>query len=133
MVRVFSYAYCYDDTGVYFVKMFRSADNYMKKDLTIGDKVLVTVRGVNLNSHFLKDNERKQRRYKKGSIHYALIIHVAEKYKRSSRTFIWFRRNAVVLVGKKKYFPIGKRIKREIPKEIVKAHPFFGLIATKIV
>jgi ribosomal protein L14 len=44
-------------------------------------------------------------------------VHTMEKYKRANRSYIWFPRNAVVLINRNR-IPIAKRVKLGVPKEI---------------
>ena len=55
MVKIGAYAYCIDNTGVYFVKIFQAIGSKYKREVTLGDVVHVTVRGINTGVHFLKD------------------------------------------------------------------------------
>jgi ribosomal protein L14 len=59
MVKIGAYAYCLDNTGVYFVKIFQAIGSKFKREVTLGGAVYVTVRRVNTEAHFLKD-ERYQ-------------------------------------------------------------------------
>jgi ribosomal protein L14 len=87
MLKVGSYAFCIDVSGVYFVKIFKVFGGSRKKQITIGKMVMVVVKSVNTNTHFLKDDKMKLK-FNKGSIHRAIVVHTIAKYKRSNRTYI---------------------------------------------
>jgi len=70
-------------------------------------------------------------KFRKGSVHRAIVVHTREKYKRKNRTYIWFPRNAVVLVNKNKV-PIAKRIKLGIPREVADEHATLGSMCPRI-
>ena len=130
MVKIGSYAYCIDNTGVILVKIFRGIGSSYKKEASIGEIVYVTVRAVNKSTHFLKDDRLKWK-FRKGSVHKAVIVHVREKFRRYNRTFMWFPRNAVVIINKNK-LPLTKRIKQGIPREVADEYPAMGSMCPKI-
>jgi large subunit ribosomal protein L14 len=121
-----SYAYCIDNSGVYFVKIFQALGASYKKQVILGDAVFIVVRGVNTGAHFLKD-DRVKYKFRKGSVHRAIIVHTIEKFRRYNRTYIWFPRNAVVLVNKN-LIPLAKRIRLGIPREVVDELPSIGAL-----
>ena len=130
MIRVGTYAYCIDMTGVYFVKIFKALGASHKDKITLGDVVYVVIRGVDTTSHYLKD-ERMKFKFRIGSIHRAIVVHIREKYIRKNRTFMWFPRNAVILVSKQR-IPFSKRIKWGVPREVADIYPVIGSISPKI-
>lgn len=131
MTKVGSYAYCLDNTGVYFVKIFHAIGSRFKKEVTLGDVVYITVRGVDTGAHFLKD-DRIKFKFRKGSVHKAIIVHVREKYRRRNRSFIWFPRNGVVLVTKA-LIPYSNRVRYAIPREVANRYPTIASMSPKIV
>jgi ribosomal protein L14 len=130
MLKVGSYAYCIDNTGVIFVKIFQALGNSYKKQVELGDVVWVVVKTVNNSAHFLKDDKTKWK-FRGGSVHRAVVVHVVEKYRRRNMTYIWFPRNAVVLVNKN-YIPYAKRVKMGVPKEVADRHPSIGSLCPRI-
>jgi ribosomal protein L14 len=130
MVKIGAYAYCIDNTGVYFVKIFQAIGSKFKREVTLGDVVYITVRGVNTGAHFLKD-ERVRFKFRKGSVHRAVIVHVSEKYRRRNRSYIWFPRNAVVLLTRT-LVPYSNRVKLGIPKEIADDFPSIASMCPKV-
>lgn len=62
MVKIGAYAYCLDNTGVYFVKIFQAIGSKFKREVTLGDVVYVTVRGVKTGAHSLKNKSTKRKR-----------------------------------------------------------------------
>jgi ribosomal protein L14 len=87
MVKIGSYAYCIDTTGVHLVKIFQALRASYKKTVTLGDVVFIVIRGVNTNAHFLRD-DRIKFKFRKGSVHRAIVVHTREKFKRKNRTYI---------------------------------------------
>jgi ribosomal protein L14 len=59
MLKVGSYAYCIDITGVHLVKIFKVLGAGYKKKINLGNMVMVIVRSVNSSSHFLKGERLK--------------------------------------------------------------------------
>jgi ribosomal protein L14 len=74
-------------SGVYFVKIFQALGASYKKQVILGDAVFIVVRGVNTGAHFLKD-DRVKYKFRKGSVHRAIIVHTIEKFRRYNRTYI---------------------------------------------
>ncbi len=109
MIKIGSYAYCIDMTGVHFVKIFQVFGASYKRSASIGDVVYVVIKVVDTRAHYLRD-DRIKFKFRKGSVHRAILVHVREKVRRYNRTLLWFLRNAVVLVNKQK-IPFSKRIK----------------------
>jgi ribosomal protein L14 len=87
MVRIGSYAYCIDTTGVHLVKIFQVFGASYKRHANLGDVVYVVVRGVDTTAHYLKD-DRTKFKFRKGSVHRAIVVHVREKVRRYNRTFM---------------------------------------------
>jgi ribosomal protein L14 len=87
MLKIGSYAYCIDITGVHLVKIFKVLGGGYKKKITLGTMVMVVIRSVNTSTHFLRD-ERVKFKFRKGSIHRAVVVHTMEKYKRANRSYI---------------------------------------------
>lgn len=86
-MKVGSYAYCIDITGVHLVKIFKVLGAGSRNNITLGTMVLIIVRSVNTRSHFMKD-ERIKFKFRKGTIHRAIVVHTRKKYKRIDRTYI---------------------------------------------
>jgi len=78
MIRIGSIVYCIDNTGVVMVKIFQVIGNRVKREATLGSKVLVVVKRINLKSKALKD-ARKKNKFRRGSVHRAVIVNVKQK------------------------------------------------------
>ena len=130
MIRIGSYVNCIDTTGVHMVKIFKSNVPCYNKQVHLGETVLVVVRAVNPRVRFLKD-ERIKFKFRRGSIHRAVVVHTIEKYKRANRSYIWFPKNAVVLVNRARN-PFSKRLRLGIPREIANKYSTIGSIAPRI-
>src|ERR1043165_9713139 len=57
MLRMNSRVYCVDSTGVLLVKVIQVIGNRYKRDAVLGSKVLVSVRALNIDATFLKDEK----------------------------------------------------------------------------
>ena len=130
MIRVGAYAQCIDMTGVNFVKIFKVLGASYKNNITLGDVVYVVIRGVDTSSHYLKD-ERMKFKFRVGSIHRAIVVHMRQKYIRKNKSFLWFPWNAVILVSKQR-MPFSKKIKAGIPREVADKYPIIGSISPRI-
>jgi ribosomal protein L14 len=130
MLKIGSYAYCIDITGVHLVKIFKVLGAGSKNNIMLGTMVMIVVKSVNTRSHFLKD-ERIKFKFRRGTIHRAIVVHTKEKYRRANRTYIWFPRNAVVLINKNR-IPIAKRVKLGVPKEVADEYAAIGSMCPHI-
>ncbi len=117
-------------TGVHLVKIFKVIGSCYKRQAKLGDIVFVVVRGVDTSAHYLKDDRLKWK-FRKGSVHWAIIVHVRKWYRRRNLTYIRFPRNAVILITRKR-MPFTKRLRFGVPKEIADRYPVIGSIAPKI-
>jgi len=132
MLRMNSFAYCVDNTGVADVKVFQIlGENKKKRVGTIGDRVYIVVKSLDKILINLLE-EKKRKRYKKGTLHRAVIIHVKKKVKRKNRTWMWFNSNSIVLVDKKRK-PLSRRIRTVIPREIAIKYPTIASISSLII
>ena len=129
-MKIGTYAYCIDITGVHLVKIFKVLGAGSKNNIILGTMVMIVVKSVNPRAHFLKD-DRIKFKFRKGSIHRAIVVHTREKYKRANRTYIWFPRNAVVLINKNR-IPFAKRVKLGIPKEVADEYAAIGSMCPNI-
>jgi ribosomal protein L14 len=87
MLKIGSYAYCIDITGVHLVKIFKVLGAGSTNNIILGTMVMIVVKSVNSRSIFLK-NDRIKFKFRKGTIHRAIIVHTKEKYLRANRTYI---------------------------------------------
>ena len=94
-MKVGTYAYCIDITGVHLVKIFKVLGAGSKNKITLCTMVMIVVKSVNPRSNFLKD-ERIKFKFRKGSIHRAIVVHTREKYKGANITYIWFFKNTII-------------------------------------
>lgn len=76
--------------------------------------------------------EKKKKRYNKGTLHRAVIIHVKKKIKRKNKTWMWFDSNSIVLVDKKRK-PLARRIRTIIPREIALKYPTIASVSSLII
>ena len=130
MIKIGSYCNCIDTTGVSYVKIFKSNVPCYNKRVKLGDTVLVVVRAVNTKTKFLKD-ERVKFKFRRGSIHKAVVVHTIEKYKRANRSYIWFPKNAVVLVNRAR-IPFCRRLRLGIPREVANKYRIMGSMSPRI-
>jgi len=130
MVRMNSYVYCVDNTGVANAKIIQVYGN-KKRVAKIGDMVYVVVKSYDKSSGNLKD-EKQKKRFRKGSLHRAVIVHTKKKIRRLDKTWMWFDSNSIVLVDKKGK-PLSRRIRTIIPREIAIKYPTIASVSSAIV
>jgi ribosomal protein L14 len=87
MVNLGSYVRCIDTTGVSKVKIFRLNVPYYNTRVNLGDTVIVIIKAVNTKTEFLRDTRIKFR-FRRGSMHRAVVVHTKDKYKRANRSYI---------------------------------------------
>lgn len=130
MLQIQSYAYCVDNTGVRLVKVFQVVGASARRQATLGDMVWVVVKAIDTKKGiFLRDEKRKWK-FRRGSVHKAVVVQVKQKIRRRDLSYIWFRRNSVVLVNRAG-IPLGNRIKTPVPIEVANKYPGIGSICFK--
>jgi len=77
-------------------------------------------------------NEKQLWRFRKGSVHKAIIVQVKSWYQRRNGTFIRWDRNAAILVDRNK-IPLGSKVIQGIPNEVVNRYPAIGQVCEWIV
>jgi large subunit ribosomal protein L14 len=85
MIKMNSYVYCVDNTGVAFAKAFQIFGNKDKRVATYGDKVFIVVKSLDRSSGNLLD-EKQRKKFKKGTIHRAVVVHTKKKVMRKDST-----------------------------------------------
>jgi ribosomal protein L14 len=80
-----SYVYCVDNTGVANVKVIQCYGNKYKRVASYGDMVYVVVKSLDRSSGNLKD-EKQRKKFRKGTLHRAIIVHTRKKVKRIDNT-----------------------------------------------
>jgi len=131
MLRKNSSVYCKDNTGVKLVKIFQVAGSRHRRKANLGDTVLVVVRARNLKAKNLK-NARQLRRFRRGSVHRALVVNVNNWFYRSIGIYIRWTENAIILVDKNKT-PLGTKIYATLTKEFMDKYPALGSICHSII
>jgi len=131
MVKIGSFVYCVDRTGVLTVKIIQVLGNSPKRYATLGSKVIVVVKTYKKVSKFLSE-KRNKTRFKRGSIHRAVLIHQKQKFRRKDFSHIWYDKNAIILVDKK-FVPFSKRINVTVPREVANKFPVIGSVSKVII
>lgn len=131
MVNINSFVNCIDNTGVNVVKIISIYGNKKTRVASIGDVVCIVVKSWNRISKTLVEDKLKKK-YRRGSIHKGVIVHTRKKVRRENLTWMWFDKNSIVLVDKKRK-PLARRIKSVIPKEIADKYPTIASISSLIV
>jgi len=131
MIKMNSYVRCGDNKGVADVKVIQVFGNKNKREAKYGDKVYIVVKSWDRSSGSLTD-EKQRKKFRRGSLHKAVIVHLKKKVKRVDSTWMWFNSNSIVLIDKKGK-PLAKRIKAPIPKEIALQYPTIASISSIIV
>jgi len=130
MTKVGTKVVCFDNTGVKRVKIFKKIGVGDAQTAKLGDLVYVSVIGLNRKAKNLKD-EKQRKRYRLGSLHRAIVIHVTTPYRRKDNTRIWFVKDAVVLTDRKGQ-PLSKKVKTALPRELTKLYPQVASISVRI-
>lgn len=115
MIQLGSIVKVCDKTGVVLAQCIKVLGNRKRYIAGMGDVVLVSVKWVNAKRIALLKT-RLQRRYRKGTLHRALIIRSRVNFTRLSGVHIRFNENAVILVNKKR-IPLSTRIYGPILRE----------------
>ena len=121
---------CVDNTGVIKVKIIKVLGYNYQRHAKIGDRVVLTVLKINNKAVFLSD-ERKKKRFRKGTLHRGIILHTKSRFFRNDKTILWFKENALVIVDKN-CVPVGKKINVGIPREVVSKYPGIASLCFKI-
>lgn len=132
MLRSSSFAYVADNIGVETVKIFQCLGHRtLTRSASIGDVVYVSVRTLN-KLLFSRLKERQKKKFKRGTIHRAVVVHTRKKIFRDDYTWMWFGYNAVVLVDKQGK-PYGRKILGVIPREVALKYPTIASICSLVV
>lgn len=131
MVRNGSVIYCKDNTGVKLVRVIQVVGGRRKRKAKLGDRVLVAVHARNLKAKNLK-NERQLIRFRRGSVHRAIVINVKKWYFRPIGIHVRWDHNAVILVDKYDT-PLGSKIQAAVIKEFMWRYPALGSIIHEII
>ena len=131
MIKMNSYVYCVDNTGVANAKVIQMYGNKNKRVASYGDMVYIVVKSLDKSSGNLLD-EKQRKKYKKGSLHRAIIVHIKKKIKRVDNTWFWFNSNSMVIVDKKGR-PLSRRIRSLIPREVAFKYPTIASVSSLIV
>lgn len=131
MIRKNSVVYCIDNTGVKLVKVFQVVGCRHRRKANLGDFVWVSVVARNLKAKNMW-NEKQLWRFRRGSVHKAIIVQTRSWYHRRNRTYIRWDRNAAILVDKNK-IPLGSKVIQGIPYEVINKYPALGQVCEWIV
>jgi large subunit ribosomal protein L14 len=132
MIKMNTYVYCVDNSGVAYAKVFQIlGENKKRRVGTIGDRVYVVIKSLDSILFNLLE-EKKKKKFMVGTIHRAIIVQIKKKFKREDKTWMWFNSNSIVLVDKKGK-PLARRIRTAIPREVAMKHPTIASISSLIV
>ena len=95
-----------DNSGAKSVQCIKVLGGSKKRDATIGNIIVVSVKEAIPRS-----------KVKKGEVHKAVVVRVAQNYKRLDGSVIRFGSNAVVLLDKQLEI-IGTRVFGPVPREL---------------
>ena len=95
-----------DNSGAKSVQCIKVLGGSEKREATIGDIIVVSVKEAIPRS-----------KVKKGEVHKAVVVRVAQNYKRLDGSVIRFGSNAVVLLDKQLEI-IGTRVFGPVPREL---------------
>jgi large subunit ribosomal protein L14 len=85
MIKMNSMVYCVDNTGVANAKVIQMYGNRNKRVASYGDMVYIVVKSLDKSSGNLLD-EKQKKKFRKGSLHRAVIVHTKKKVKRVDNT-----------------------------------------------
>jgi large subunit ribosomal protein L14 len=131
MIRKNSVVSCVDNTGVKLVKVFQVVGCRHTRKANLADFVWISVVARNLKSKNMQ-NDKQLWRFRRGSVHKAIIVQTKNWYERRNKTFIRWDVNAVILVDKKKV-PLGTKVVQGIPSEVINLYPAVGQVCEWIV
>ena len=131
MIRKNSVVTCVDNTGVKLVKVFQVVGCRHRRKVNLCDFVWVSVVARNLKSKNMQ-NEKQSWRFRRGSVHKAVIVQTRSWYHRRNRTYIRWDVNSVILVDKNKV-PLGTKVVQGIPSEAINQYPALGQVCEWIV
>lgn len=132
MIKMNSYVYCVDNSGVAFSKVFQIlGENKKKRIASLGDKVYIVVKSLDTILFNLLE-EKKKKKFMRGTLHRAVVVQIKKKIKRLDKSWIWFNSNSIVLVDKKNK-PLAKRIRTVIPREVALKYPTIASISSLII
>jgi len=97
----------------------------------LGDNVYVVVKSLDTILFNLLE-EKKRKKFMRGTLHRAIVVQVKKKIKRADKSWMWFNSNSIVLVDKK-FKPLAKRIRTVIPREVALKHPTIASISSLII
>lgn len=108
MIQLGSIVKVTDKSGVVLGQCIKVLGPRKRKFAGIGDLVLISVKWINVKRlSFAK--ARIQRRYRKGTIHRAMVIRAKKNIERFSGVHIRFNENAVIIVTKRR-IPVSNRV-----------------------
>jgi len=116
MIKMNSYIYCVDNTGVANAKVIQMYGNKKKRVASYRDMVYVVIKSLDKSSGNLLD-EKQRKKYKKGSLHRAIIVHT----KRVDKIWKLYKKNLIVIVEKVRI--LSRRIRTLIPREVAFKYP----------
>lgn len=118
MLQEGSYINIVDNSGISLVKCIKVKGHRRYNFGKIGSYVLVSIKNYKIGKGLLKD-ERKWKRFGRGTKHLVFIIRTKQKYIRSLGTVLRFSDNAGIMVNKKK-IPLGTKLKGPVLIELTK-------------
>jgi large subunit ribosomal protein L14 len=123
---------CVDNSGVGRARLIQVLRCQKKsRKAGYGDKILVVIKSY--NKLVMKNkNEKQKYKFRKGTIHKAVVVHLKKKIKRVDSTYFFFSQNSIVMTDKKGR-PLARRIKAPIPVEIANKYPTIASICKTIV
>jgi len=123
---------CVDTSGAYKTKIIQILKNNKRNRIaSYADLVIIVIKSY--NKLVLKNKDTKQKhRFRKGSMHKGIIIHLKKKIKRKNNTYFNFNQNSIVLTDKRG-MPLTKRIKAPVPFEVAKKYPIIASISRFVI
>lgn len=131
MVQLGSILKVADKTGIFTVECLKVLNFSKKRIAKIGDIIIVSVKTISTKRFaFLK--ARLQKRYRRGSIHRALIIRTKVNYSRVNGVFLKFDENTCILVTNK-VVPLTNKVYGPVLREFCTKWPSLGCVSHCIV
>jgi ribosomal protein L14 len=82
-----SIVHCCDNTGIAKLRVIRIKGRANKRNAKIGDILTVVIKHINYKTTFFQEKNRKTK-FKKGSIHRAILINSKKKFRRKNLSYI---------------------------------------------
>lgn len=129
MIQMGTILHVSDSTGVVFVQCIKVLGSYKKRIAYMGDIIIVCVKKINPRK-FVKAKSRWIKRFRKGSIHRALIIRSKVNFNYLFGALIKFDENSVILLAGSSVVPVSNNVYGPIFRIFAMRWPSLGCVSS---